>query len=500
MNTQSLSQGTLANTQSLSQSTSITLSPSQHISNKKPLSQGTSNSRSLSQGQHSKIEKSLSQGALANTQSRFQGTPKNVKKPLFQGTRVNNQSPSRGTHTVEKSLFQSTSPTKSLFQGSRIRATKSLPQGTKSKTTQPQSSGEDAQTMAQGTPKRSGDTQTPPPAPPPTFPRRKGNEMRKTETTQRLTNETTFFTTRNGKELGKLIQQKLSWDEIPLYATAPSTFSKNQSLLRRFKTFAAENLPGECKLSEAICRFAWWSLGSANPKSVANYIGKLCKSLMQEGHKGVRTKQVLLFKRALIRLSTYIRPNRALPVKTGDIKGALRSLIAKGREDSAAMLATAWVTRCRIPDLRFLTSEDVREMGGGDDVTKVGLGIFAKDKGRMTWSPAVYMPPGPLTAIAVGFWRKQLRGVCVFGGEGRQYERVKREIREAMPGDAWLHSTKRGAAQEMDGALVGDEENTHAETMQQALRHKNASTTLFYLDELNPRKRQAQTKLLRPLQ
>ena len=112
--------------------------------------------------------------------------------------------------------------------------------------------------MAQGTLKRSEDTQAPPPAPPPTYERERDAKGDCAEVDKR--DHPFHHTQRQGA--GKAYSTKTIFHETPPYATAPSTFSKNQSLLRWFKTFPAENLPDDCKLSEAVCRYASWSLGN----------------------------------------------------------------------------------------------------------------------------------------------------------------------------------------------------------------------------------------------
>ena len=313
--------------------------------------------------------------------------------------------------------------------------------------------------------------------------------------TERKTLESEIFRLRQGKDLGRFIHENVPWTAAPLFATAPTTYEKTQGLLRRFMQFHA-SLKNNTPWDEAIRQFAWEVMKRASPKTAADYMRKIAKALSQKGEKDVRTRDYHLTLKALTRFGVYIRPKQALPITTNAVYEALLGLLSAGKEASAAMLATAWVTRCRIPDLRFMTSEDFCELEPnlGGHPTSVDVGVFAKEKQCTKWCPPVLMPAGKITAIAVVFWRKQPVQQCAFGGESRTYARIKRDIRKFLPAETWLHSTKRGAAQTVD-------EDLHPEgTLQAALRHQDKQTTLLYLNALNARKRKEQRTTFAALQ
>eukprot|EP01061_Rhynchopus_euleeides_P007342 TRINITY_DN16352_c0_g1_i1.p1 TRINITY_DN16352_c0_g1~~TRINITY_DN16352_c0_g1_i1.p1 ORF type:complete len:119 (-),score=20.61 TRINITY_DN16352_c0_g1_i1:101-457(-) len=95
--------------------------------------------------------------------------------------------------------------------------------------------------------------------------------------------------------------------------------------------------------------------------------------------------------------------------------------------------------------------EDWQEIVGAGG--RGGPQIYAKEKGSSKWRPAIYMPTGELTAIAVRFWRSTTTAGLVFGGDSPHYEEIKTLIRGLIPDEAglwWTHSVKRGAAQEIE--------------------------------------------------
>ena len=452
---------------------------------KKPL-------RTLSQGDVKKPLRTLSQGDVKMPlRTRSQG---DVKKPL--------RTLSQGD--VKK-------PLRTRSQGDVKKPLRTLSQGDVKKPLRTRSQGdvkEPLRTLAQGDVKTSlrtpsqGDAflirrmpqlQTPPQGdvtppqrqlpPPVLMPMKRQKEI-----------ESLIFRERNGKELGKTMRKLISWEHAGEFTVAPSTKGKNDWLMQRFHTFR-NSLPPDTPLDHAVTKFAWSVLGSASPASARDYMGRIAKQLTLQGETGVRTKHYRAVRATLKRTGTYIRPSQAPPITTKEVWDSIKTLQERDQTRAASMLAIAWVSRNRIPDIRFVTTTDFVEVGNrGGSPSRVSAAVYAKEKGRQDWCEAVYLPAGKMTAVAVEFFRSEPARTCVFGGDGARYERIKRQIRSALPNGAWLHSTKRGAAQEIN-LLQEDKEE-----MKDALRHKSLAMTSRYLDSLNAPKRRKQEELLRPLQ
>ena len=305
--------------------------------------------------------------------------------------------------------------------------------------------------------------------------------------------ETELFRLRDGKALGRKMRELMTWDTAHKYAVAPKTAYNNDTLRDRFQKFC-DTLPAETPWDEALIKFGFDVMKTASPKTADSYIGRLTKTLTREGHRGVRTLRLKDTRTTFTRTSTYIRPRQAPPLTTVEVTDSLRKLVQAGQETAAALFATAWVSRARVPDLRFMVKADWVELNTTNSPLNTEAAVFAKEKGCKSWCPEIYMPAGPITAIAVEFWRKQKEGVVVFGGDTKTYDRLKAVLKKGMPEGSWLHSIRHGASRMINAKELDPELN------RKALRHTSFGMTRRYQNSLNSEKRGVQKVLLGPLQ
>ncbi|KAJ9453355.1 hypothetical protein DIPPA_05455 [Diplonema papillatum] len=251
-------------------------------------------------------------------------------------------------------------------------------------------------------------------------------------------------------------------------------------------------------VDEAIVRFVWSTLGSTSPLTAATYIERLCRELHNRGVRGLRTERLIKTKKALRRMGSLLRPQQADGLKPEDAKELVRRLLREGQETAAALAAIAWISRCRVSDLRFMTDEDWHELGPGDTPEEeTEVEFFAKEKSSRKWRPPIFLPHGSLTAVAVRFWRqrrKQKKLGLPFGGDTGVYEKLKREVKKGMQGSKWLHAFRRGSIQEIE------KQGVPRTALQELLRHSSAETTIRYLNSTNVARRKAETEMLRTLQ
>lgn len=311
--------------------------------------------------------------------------------------------------------------------------------------------------------------------------------------------EAKVFVARGGKQVARAIRENVPWERAHEFAVGPHAAREALRLVAKFHEFW--NRPENSSLppDAALVKHMWQCLETAQPRTVQDAMDRVVKQLHREGVTGVRTQRFLGARAALKRLSVMARPVQAEPLKLEDVKGAVEALGQKGELAAAAMLALAWVTRSRVPDLRVLTVEDVREVegAGAADVGVVGLEVWAKEKQARTWRPPIYAPPGALTAVVVAWVRRvQAEGRReVFGAGVAEYERILGLLRGALPAGSWLHGVKRGAAQAVEAATgAGPEE------MRQLLRHQNVEVTHRYLNATTAKRRRQEEQLTRALQ
>ena len=302
-----------------------------------------------------------------------------------------------------------------------------------------------------------------------------------------------FFSIRDGKALGRAMHERIPWDELHLHATAPTTQGEVQRVWSDFLRgcATAPHLSKEVHLLQ----FAHRRLRTAAPRSVVGYMCKILRECKRRGIRGVATVRVLGAKKALRRLSAAVRPRQAPPLPPSDVITGVNKLVKAGDQHAAALAAMSYMTRSRVPDLRFLNKSDWREIHcAGESPIKVGAELFAKEKGVLVARPPIYLPPGPLTAIAVSFWRTVQHHNTVMGGNTREFESLMERIRKVMPKGTWMHSFKRGAAQaiQLQGASN--------ERMRLLLRHSNVGQTAAYLNATNVSARMRETEELKTLQ
>eukprot|EP00755_Sulcionema_specki_P017194 Sspe_Gene.63848::Locus_37025_Transcript_2_2_Confidence_0.667_Length_1880::g.63848::m.63848 len=172
--------------------------------------------------------------------------------------------------------------------------------------------------------------------------------------------------------------------------------------------------------------------GKAAPRSAANYAEALVKVLRDQMMiSEAEVKYLRMNIRALRRLGVLIAPQGARPLTTPEVKGMVESLVEKGDDRAAALMALSWLLRARAPDLRSITSEDVTEVGEGPP-DKVGLLVRmrAKSDTREVVKP-LYVPPGPITAVVVAFSRRNPKRW--FGPSRRRIARLVRRARAVAP-------------------------------------------------------------------
>ena len=124
------------------------------------------------------------------------------------------------------------------------------------------------------------------------------------------------------------------------------------------------------------------------PRSVVGYMCKILRECKRRGIRGVATVRVLGAKKALRRLSAAVRPRQAPPLPPSDVITGVNKLVKAGDQHAAALAAMSYMTRSRVPDLRFLNKSDWREIHcAGESPIKVGAELFAKEKGVLVARP-----------------------------------------------------------------------------------------------------------------
>ena len=304
-----------------------------------------------------------------------------------------------------------------------------------------------------------------------------------------------IFSIRDTKELGRAVRERTSWDTMCKFAVGPQTAQGSDRVWAVFQKYCDEH--GFSPTEAALLRYAHSALETAGPKTVAAYVRKILHRCKQTGIRGVRTRRVQDTVRALTRMSSAVRSVQAPPVSTQQVAAATKALEEGGDLQAAAFVAMTWLTRSRVPDLRFMTSKDWAELenSGGPPAT-VGAKLYAKEKGAKEARPGIYLPPGRLTGVAVRFWRQWQGTGYAFGGESGEYVDLKRRIHSALPEGSWLHSLKRGAAHEIEETGVCDED------VSRFLRHSknNWNVTQKYLNPTNAYRREREKTLLGTLQ
>ncbi|KAJ9472938.1 hypothetical protein DIPPA_18024 [Diplonema papillatum] len=303
-----------------------------------------------------------------------------------------------------------------------------------------------------------------------------------------------LFLVCDGHELGRMLKERIPPDSAHLFATGQRSTSEAERLVAQFQSFAEKEAP-DTPVDTALVRFVWSRLGSAKPATVRNYLSRLMTALADRGVRGVRTRAVQQTSKALQRLSVMVRPRQALPLRLEEVREVVAKLEARTHTREAAMVATVWLSRARVPDVRVLTAGDVTEVenAGAADAETVGLQIYLKEKQAKAHSPPEYLPPGPLTARLVRLAR-QTRSGPLFAESQASYQRSLHRIREAMPHGAAMHSFRRGATQELERSGVD------RDGLQQLLRHADSRTTRRYMMTVPPSDVRDKPLTLAPLQ
>ena len=308
--------------------------------------------------------------------------------------------------------------------------------------------------------------------------------------------ESQVFAERDGKKAGRLLRDLVPWQEAHTFAVGHHAAKERDRLLARFEEFRS-TMPGTTTVEDLVIQWAWRALKTASPGVVRNYMDRLCRAIADD-EGWVISRKVIRVKKALSRMGVMIRPKQATPLHTSEVMAALKLLRQSGHNTAAAMVAICWMTRARISDIRYVVKADWREVDGqGGAAHLVDAEVHAKEKARLQWQPAIFLPRGQITAVAVEFWRQATEGGLVFGGDTPRYAVLKRQILRVMPkldGQWWTHSLRRGAAQQMD--LAG----TSRLHIKESLRHQDERQTLRYLDSTNATRRGKERSWMRRLQ
>ena len=307
--------------------------------------------------------------------------------------------------------------------------------------------------------------------------------------------EDKLFSFRDGRSLAGALRNATGWEDIPRLALAAHTAGEKDRLWASFEGFWG-GLSAGTPSDEAVLRYVWTRLGSISCRTAKTYLERLAAIAIEQGERGTRTRRLQNAKKALRRLSTLIRPRQAPPVATAQVHEALGALQGRAR----VLLALCWVTRCRVPDLRFVTRADWREIdGAGGDSRATSAAVYAKEKQALEWRPEIFLPAGPITAIVVEYMRTVAPSSTelIFGGNSTKYAGLKKAILAALPEGSWLHSSRRGAIQEVQKGDGGPRP-----LLKRLLRHgKDAEdTTARYLTTTNDHQRKTEAELLRALQ